>query len=71
MTKRETINRNIGLTFDFLRQIAKDPSLLDKIPNGSTLEFVEKDFSKVEKRGKQKPKSHRKYMRVKSELQLV
>ena len=71
MTKKETINRNIGLTFDFLRQVAIDPKLLDKIPNGSTLEFVDKDFSKTEKNGKSKSKARRKYMRVKSELQLV
>ena len=31
MTKKESINRNIGLTFDFLRQVVKDPSLLDKL----------------------------------------
>ena len=71
MTKKETINRNIGLTFDFLRQVVKNPSLLDKIPNGSTLEFVEKDFAKMEKQGKLKAKGRRKYMLVKSELQLV
>jgi hypothetical protein len=71
MTKKETINRNIGLTFDFLRQVVKNPSLLDKIPNGSTLEFVEKDFAKMEKQGKLKAKGRRKYMHVKSELQLV
>jgi hypothetical protein len=69
MTKKEIINRNIGLTFDFLRQVVKDPALLDKVPNGSTLEFVEKDFAKIEKPGKTKSKSGRKYMHVKSELQ--
>jgi hypothetical protein len=71
MTKKEIINRNIGLTFDFLRQAVRDPSLLDKIPDGSTLEFVEKDFSKIEKEGKPKSKVSRKYIRVKSELQVV
>ena len=44
MTKKEKINRNIGLTFDFLRQVADDPSIINEIPNGSILEFVEKDF---------------------------
>jgi hypothetical protein len=44
MTKRETVNRNIGLTFDFVREIIKDPSIMDKIPNGAVLEFVDKDF---------------------------
>ena len=38
------MNRNIGLTFDFLRQVTDDPAIINKIPNGSVLEFVEKDF---------------------------
>ncbi len=45
MTKNEKINRNIGLSFDFLREIIKDPKLLSSIPDGSNIEFVEKDFS--------------------------
>ena len=45
MTTNEKINRNIGLSFDFLREIIKDPKLLSSIPDGSNIEFVEKDFS--------------------------
>lgn len=71
MTKKEIINRNIGLTFDFLRQVAKDPALLNKIPNGSTLEFVEKDFVKKESSKKKKTGNKKKYMRVKSKLELI
>ena len=48
MTNKETIERNIGLTFDFLRQLVKNPSLLNKIPNQAVLEFIEKDFAKKE-----------------------
>ncbi len=71
MTNKEIINRNIGLTFDFLRQVAKDPSILDKIPDGTTLEFVEKDFSRIEKSKTSKIRTKRKYLRVKSELILL
>jgi hypothetical protein len=71
MTKKETINRNIGLTFDFLRQVAKDPSILDKIPDGSTLEFVEKDFSKTVKEETAKKKTKKTYLRVQSKLELI
>ncbi len=71
MTKKETINRNIGLTFDFLRQVADDPSLLDKIPDGSTLEFVEKDFSKTVKPTPKKKEKKRTYLRVKSNLEVI
>lgn len=44
MTKKEKINRNIGLTFDFLRQVVDNPSIIETIPDGATLEFIEKDF---------------------------
>jgi len=71
MTKKETINRNIGLTFDFLRQVANDPSILDKIPDGTTLEFVEKDFSKTVKPEKKKKETAKTYLRVKSNLEII
>jgi len=66
MTRKESTSRDIGLTFDFLRQVVKNPAILYEIPNGSTLEFVEKDFSHLEKPVKTKVK--KKYLRVKSEL---
>ena len=66
MTKKETINRNIGLSFDLLREILKNPSLLEKIPNGAVVEFVEKDFPKNEITGVQKKR--RKYIRVRNEF---
>ncbi len=68
MTKKETINRNIGLTFDFIRQAVKEPTLLDKVPGGSVLEFVEKDFVKKEKSVREKEK---KYLRVQSRLEVI
>lgn len=43
MLYKEIINRNITLSFDFLREIVKSPSKLDEIPDNSTIEFVEKD----------------------------
>lgn len=43
MNKEEYINHNITLTFDFIREAVKDPSILENIDNGSTIEFVEKD----------------------------
>jgi hypothetical protein len=49
MTKKEKTNRNIGLAFDLLKQINENPALLKKIPKGAAIEFVEKDFPKIEK----------------------
>jgi hypothetical protein len=44
MTKKEHVNRNIGLTFDFIRAVVDHPETLEKIPNGSELDFIEKDL---------------------------
>lgn len=71
MTKKEIINRNIGLTFDFVRQAIKEPALLDKIPDGSVLEFVEKDFARKENSGQGKKKLKKKYLRVQSKLEVI
>ncbi len=68
MTHKETIERNIGLTFDLLRKIAKNPESLDSIPNGKVIEFVEKDFGKKGKNDSIKPSL---YLKVKSRFELV
>ena len=49
MTNKETVNRNIGLTFDFIKQIIKNPDLIDKVGNNSTIEFLQKDYPEREK----------------------
>jgi len=48
MTNKETINRNIGLTFDFVGQIINDPELLDSVDDDSTIEFLQKDYPEKE-----------------------
>jgi hypothetical protein len=68
MTKKETINRNIGLSFDFLKEINSNPALLKKIPKAAVIEFVEKDFPKKETQSRQKKR--RKYIRVKNEFEM-
>ena len=71
MTRKEIINRNIGLCFDFLRQVIKDPKILDSIPDGSELEFVDKDFPKVERKKRAGEKTKKKFLRVKTHLELI
>lgn len=71
MTKRETVNRNIGLTFDFIKQVINEPTLLDKIPDDSVLEFIEKDFVKEENSPSGKEKLNKKYLRVHSKLEII
>ena len=62
MTKNEKINRNIGLSFDFLREIIKNPKLVDSINDGTNIEFIEKDFIVKDKKKIRKTK----YFKVKS-----
>jgi hypothetical protein len=44
MRKDEIVNKNISLVFDFLRYITEHPELIEKIPNGCELGFLDKDY---------------------------
>ena len=44
MTNKEKINRNIGLTFDFVKFLIDNPKKAENLPNNFELEFIEKDF---------------------------
>ncbi len=45
MTNKETVNRNIGLSFDFIRQIIRHPDILKEIKGNSVvIEFLQKDY---------------------------
>ena len=47
MRKDEVVKKNIGLTFDFIRAAVADPHLLDKIPDGAEIEFLETDLPRI------------------------
>lgn len=66
MTNKETVNRNIGLTFDLIQKIIDNPDLADKIPDNSEIEFVDKDFE-VRKKGYAK---NSKLIKVKNEIEI-
>lgn len=44
MTKKEYAERNIGVTFDFVKHIIDHPELMDTIPDGAELDFIDKDI---------------------------
>lgn len=44
MTRKEFIERNIGMTFDFVRHIIDHPESIESIPNGAVLDFIDKDM---------------------------
>lgn len=67
MTNKEIVNRDIGLTFDLIRKIIDNPDLVDKIPDNSVIEFIEKDFE-VKKKSYAK---NSKLIKVKNEMDIT
>jgi hypothetical protein len=55
MTKKELAERNIGMTFDFIRQVVESPELAKTIRDGAEIDFIDKDMpTKHEMMGKKK-----------------
>jgi hypothetical protein len=66
MKKEEIANRNITLTFDFLRQVVRNPDILKDIPDRSAIDFVQKDIPTFEFNDK---KLRKKLFRVKYQFE--
>jgi len=71
MTNKETIERNIGLTFDFVNHLMDNKSDLEKLPDDFVVEFVEKDFPKLQRRQSVNPNIRRKFVQVKNSFVTV
>lgn len=70
MTNKETVERNIGLTFDFVNHLIDNPNLADNLPENFKLDFIEKDFPNVEKKQEEQgSKIKRKYVRVRNSFE--
>jgi hypothetical protein len=68
MTNKETIERNIGLTFDFVNHLIDNKADLEKLPDNFIVEFVEKDFPKLQRKHTTNKAVHntRKFVQVKN-----
>lgn len=67
MTNKEKTNRNIGLTFDFVKFLIDNPEKVENLPNDFELEFIEKDFKiDMELKGKRK-----KLVKVKNSFEMI
>jgi hypothetical protein len=73
MTHKETIERNIGLTFDFVNYLIENKEEIEKLPDNFKLEFIEKDFSKIEHKQLQTTSStlQNKYVRVRNSFDVA
>ena len=70
MTNKETIERNIGLTFDFVNHLIENPDFVENLPGNFKLEFIEKDFPNVEKKQhKNESNTEKKYVRVRNSFE--
>ncbi len=49
MTNREQTQRDIAIAFDFVEQILDNPDMLDKIPDGASITFLDDENIKLEK----------------------
>lgn len=43
MTRKEIVERHIGMTFDFLRHLVKNPELAGRIPDNAEIDFIDKE----------------------------
>ncbi len=57
MTKKEYVERNIGMTFDFVRYLIDHPESIESLPNGAELDFIDKDIPFILKKTNQKKKN--------------
>jgi hypothetical protein len=68
MNNKETVERNIGLTFDFVNHLLDNPDLAENLPSDFNLEFIEKDFSNIERK-KTDGDNKTKYVRVRNSFE--
>ena len=66
MTNKEQIQHDISIAFDFVEQIIDNPDMLDKIPEGTAITFLDGENVKPEK--DIKPDTKKKYVKVKKAL---
>ena len=73
MTNKETVERNIGLTIDFVNHLIDNPSVAENLPDKFNLEFIEKDFPNFEKKESEQDNSkiNRKFVRVRNTFELT
>ena len=70
MTTKEKIiiKKNISRAFDFLDYIVHNPEMLEKIPNHSSIIFLDDENTIVENN---KTISRKKYVKVKREFEIL
>ena len=66
---KKQIQRDIAVAFDFIEQVIDNPDLIEKIPEGSAISFIDDENKKAEKQASQLPS--KKYVKVKRHIELL
>ena len=69
MTNKEQIQRDIAIAFDFVEQIIETPDILEKIPDGISVTFLDSENVKPEKSSARD--TEKKYVRVKRRFEVL
>lgn len=69
MTNKEQIQRDIAVAFDFVEQIIDNPELIDKIPDGSVVTFIDEENNKRERHSSKT--TQKKYVKVKRHFEVL
>ena len=69
MTNREQIQRDIAITFDFVEEILVNPDMLDQIPDGTSITFLDDENVKIEKHNVRD--TAKKYVKVKRHFEVL
>ncbi len=69
MTNEEQIKRDVVIAFDFAAQIIGNPDLLDKIPEGASITFLDDENIKTESYPDKTP--DKKYVKVKRHFEVL
>lgn len=71
MTHKEKVERNIGLTFDFVNYLIDNKSEMEKLPDNFNLKFIEKDFPMHQPLKKESKQMAERYVRVKNSFAMA
>ena len=69
MQNNEKIKRDLAIGLDFVETIIQNPELLDEIPNGTTISFLDRATVKTETKEEQRMK--RKFVKVERKFELI
>lgn len=69
MRNKEQIQKDIAIALDFVEQIIDSPAILDQIPEGAAITFLDEGNKKIEKHSDNI--SGKKYVKVKRHFEVL